>query len=142
MGDRARIVADADAAIEGGGAKPDRTLLLALRQHLPEPHMMAAIGAFAERLLEGEVLDAAEIIERADRRAAVRPVEQHAAGDFERRSRGDAIGRIPAGGLHGAEHVALVADQADIDWVAGNALSRARDHRQIGEPALMLVMAP
>ena len=35
-----------------------------------------------------------------------------------------------------------VADQPDIHGIAGNALPGARHHRQVGEPALVLVMGP
>ena len=103
---------------------------------------MAAIGAAAVRLLEREILAAAEIEQRADRRVAVGAVEQHAAGDLDRGLQRHRIGGIPAGRLHGAEHVVLVADQADIDGIAGNALRGPRHHRQIGEALLVLVMGP
>ena len=142
MGDGAGIVTDADAAIEGGIAKPDRTFLLSLIQHFPESHMMAAIGASADRLLEREVFVAAEIEQRTDGRVVVRPVQQHAARNLDRRSQRHGIGRIPAGRPHGAEHVELVADQADIDGIAGNALRGARHHRQISKAALMFVVVP
>ena len=33
------------------------------------------------------------------------------------------IGRIPAGGVHRADHVADVADQPDIQGIAGNTLA-------------------
>ena len=138
----AGVAADADAAVEGGVAEPHRPLFLALLQHLPEPHMMAAIGAATVRLLEREVLAAAEIVQVADRRVAIGPVQQHAAGDFDRRSQRDRIGGIPAGGVHGADHVPGVADQSDIDRIAGNALPGPRHHRQCREPLLVFVMGP
>ena len=138
----AGILADADAAIFGRRAEPHRALFLALVQHLPVAHMVAAIGAGADRLFEGEVLAAAEIIEIADRRVLVGAIEQHAADDLDRRFQRDRIGRIPAGRVHRADHVALVADQADIHGIAGNALRGARHHRQIGEAFLVLVMRP
>ena len=134
VGDGAGIVADADAAIEGRVAKPDRALLLALVQHLPEPHMMAAIGTVAYRLFEGEVLAPAEIEQRADGRVVIGAIEQHAADDLDGRSQRHGIGGIPAGGLHGAEHVEPVADQPDIDRIAGNALRGPRHHRQVARP--------
>jgi hypothetical protein len=59
----------------------------------------------------------------SDRRILVLTVEQHAADDFDRRFERGRIGGKPAGGMHGADHVALVTDQADIDRIAGNALS-------------------
>ena len=69
-------------------------------------------------------------------------VKQHAAGDLKGSPRRHGIGRVPAGRLHGAEHVELVADQTDIDGIAGNALCGARHHWQIGEAALMFVVVP
>src|SRR5882672_10715895 len=44
--------------------------------------------------------------------------------------------------MHGADHVALVADQAEVDRIAGNALTGERHHRKFGEPLLVLVMSP
>ncbi len=142
VGDGPGIMADADAAVEGHGAEPDRPLFLAVVQHLPEPHMMAVIGALAVRLFEREILAAVEIEQRADRRVAVGPVQQHAADDLDRGSQRHGIGGKPAGGRHRAQHVLVVADQADIDRIAGNALRGARHHRQIGEALLVLVMRP
>src|SRR5579883_2678122 len=56
MGDGAGEMADADALVEGVGAEPDGAVLLALVQHFPEADMMAAVGAFARRLLECQIL--------------------------------------------------------------------------------------
>ncbi len=44
--------------------------------------------------------------------------------------------------MHGADDVALVADQPDIDGIAGNALRGARHHVEAGEALLVLVMGP
>jgi hypothetical protein len=44
--------------------------------------------------------------------------------------------------MHRADHVALIADQADIHGIAGNALSRACHHRQIGQAFLVFIMRP
>ena len=41
MGHRAGIMAEADALVEGGGAEPNRPLLLALVQHPPQADMAA-----------------------------------------------------------------------------------------------------
>ena len=100
------------------------------------------VGAAAGRLFKSQILGPAEIEQTADRRVAVGTVEQHAADDFDRRPQRHRIGGIPAGGMHGAQHVRLVADQPDIDRIAGNALRGPRHHRQSGEPLLMLVMRP
>jgi len=96
MGNGAGVVADADAAVVGDGAEPDRPLFLALVEHLPEPHMVAVIGALAVGLFEGEVFVAAEIEQVADRRVTIGPVEQHAADDPRSRIEGHGIGGIPA----------------------------------------------
>ena len=45
--------------------------------------LVAVIGAASVRFLEGEIFPASEIIQVADRRFAIRPVEQNAADDFD-----------------------------------------------------------
>src|SRR5579871_2980817 len=64
MGDGAGEMADADALVEGNRAEPHRAVFLTLVQHLPEPHMMTAIGALAGRLFKSKVLAAAEVEDR------------------------------------------------------------------------------
>src|SRR6185436_14789868 len=54
--DRCGVFADADAAILGRRAEPDRALFFALVQRLPVTHMVAAIGAGPDRLFIGEIL--------------------------------------------------------------------------------------
>ncbi len=142
MGDRAGIVADADAAIEGRRAEPDRPLFLALIQHLPVSDVVAAIGAAANRLFERKILAAAKIIEIADRRVFVGTIEQHTADNLDRRFQRDRIGWKPARRVHRADDVLFVADQPDIHGIAGNALPGAGHHRQAGEAFLVLVMGP
>jgi clan AA aspartic protease (TIGR02281 family) len=142
MRDRAGIVADADAAIEGGVAEPHRAILGAFVENLPEADMMTMVGAAADRLLKSEILMPAEIIKFADRRGPVRAIQQYAADDFDRRFECHGIGRIPARRLHRAQNVLVVADQADIDRVAGNALRRSCHHRQARQALLVLVMGP
>ena len=142
MGHCASVAADADAAIESGVAKPDGPVLLAVVQHFPKPHVMTVIGAAAGRLLECQILAAPEIKQRADRRVAIRPVEQHATDDLDGGAQCHGIGRIPAGGMHGTQHVAGVADQPDIDRVTWNALRRHGDHGQSGEALLVFVVGP
>src|SRR3954452_17832328 len=83
VGDSAGIAADPYAAIIGYGAEPDRPLLLALVQHLPEAHVMAVVGAIADRFLECEILASVEIKQRAHRRLAIRPIQKHAAGNLD-----------------------------------------------------------
>ena len=78
----------------------------------------------------------------ADRRFAIGPVKQNAADNFDARSQRDRIGRIPRGGIHGAENIVSRSDHADIDRIAGNAVRRARYHGEIGKRLLMLVVPP
>ena len=44
--------------------------------------------------------------------------------------------------MHGAENILFIADQADIDRVAGNTLRGQRHHRQRRETLLVFVMGP
>ncbi len=69
MGDLRVVMTDADAAIEGRRAKPDRAALLAALQNAPEADMIAPVRAFADRLLEGKVLAPAVVIKMTDRRS-------------------------------------------------------------------------
>jgi hypothetical protein len=69
-------------------------------------------------------------------------IEQHAADDLDRRAQRHGIGGIPAGRVHGANNVALIADQRDVDGIARNALRGARHHRQFRQSALVLIMRP
>ena len=142
MGHRASVVADADAAVECRRAEPYRPLFLALIQHFPVPDVVAAVGAGAKRLFERKILAAAEVIEIADRRVLVGTIEQHAADDLDRRFQRDLIGRKPPGRMHRAHQILGVADQPDIDRIAGNALPGACHHRQASEAFLVLVMGP
>src|SRR4051812_41789310 len=50
MRHRAGVVADTDAAIEGGVAQPDWTAFLAVVENLPEADVMPMVGAAADRL--------------------------------------------------------------------------------------------
>src|SRR5690348_5563970 len=50
MGDRARVVAEADAAIEAGGTQPERAAIVSDRIRLPETDVVAPVGAVADRL--------------------------------------------------------------------------------------------
>src|SRR4051812_39537101 len=99
MGDRSGIGTDADTAVEGGVAEPDRPVFLALVQHLPESDMVTMVGAVADRLLESKILATAKVEQGADRRVPIRAIQQHAADDLDGRAPCHGIGRIPAGGM-------------------------------------------
>src|ERR1700750_428410 len=81
MGDLAGITAEADAAVVGDSAEPDRTAIDALFERQPEPDMVPSISAAPVRLFESQLFLFALVIERADRRIMIRPVQHHAAGD-------------------------------------------------------------
>ena len=70
-----RQVAQTHAAIEGRRAEPDGSSFLPAIQNLPEPHVLAAIGAFAIGLFESEIFRPALIKKFAYRGIPVRPVE-------------------------------------------------------------------
>src|SRR5579885_2875017 len=142
MGDARVIMAEADAAIECGRAEPDRPAFLAAFENAPEAHVIAAIGVAADRLLEGEILPPIVVIQMADRRPQIGPVEQHAADNLDARAQSDRISRIPAGRIHAAEHIRARADQADIDRVARDAACRARDHGHAGQLLFVLLLSP
>ncbi len=142
MSDAGVIMAKADAAIEGGGPKPNRAALLAMFQNAPETDVAALVGALAGRLLEGEVLPPVAVIQMAYRRLSLRTVEQNAADNLDARAQRDRIGWMPARGIHRAQHVLARSDQADIDRIAGNAGRCARDHGEAGEILLVLVAPP
>ncbi len=143
VGDGAGIMADADAAVEGRVAEPDRPLLLALVQHLPEPHMMAVIGAFAVRLFEREILAPAEIEQSAHGRVACRGGRASTlpAISIEDRNVTGSAGNQPAAFIaHKTSFSSPISPT--LIGIAGNALRGPRHHRQIGETLLVLVMGP
>ena len=109
---------------------------------LPEAHMVAAVGALADRLLEGKVLAAPLVEERADRRVAVGPVEDDAAGDLDAGLERHGVGGIPAGGGKRADRLLLGPDQPDIQRIAGNSVGGDGHHRPAAQPRLVLVMRP
>src|SRR6266699_1200344 len=142
VGNAAGISAETHASVERRVAKPYRPLFLTLIQHFPEAHMMAVVGAVADRLFECQIFAPSEIIKAADRCMLVGAIQQYAAGDLDRRSQRYGIGGIPAGRIHGAENVLVVADQTDIDRIAGNALGGPCHHRKSSKALLVFVMGP
>src|SRR5271169_3761330 len=117
MGDAGIVVAEADAAVEGRSTEPNRAALLAAFQDAPETNMVAPVGAPPDRLLKGKVLVTVVVVQMADRRMKIRAVEQNAADDLNARAQRNRIGRVPAGGIHGAEHVLPRSDESDIDRI-------------------------
>ena len=72
--------------------------------------MVTAVGALAGGFFEGEILAPVLVEQVADRRVAIGPVQHDATDDLQARAQRDRVGRIPAGRMHGADHVADVAD--------------------------------
>ena len=79
MCNRACVMANADASVEARRAKPDAPRFARSLIDVPEPDMVAPIGTFARRLLEGEVLAASIIVKIAHWRVGVGAVEQDAS---------------------------------------------------------------
>ena len=90
--------------------------------------MMAAIGALADRLFEGQILLAALEQQGADRRIGIGPVEDHALADLQAGTPRDGVGGMPAGHGESMDQLGLGPDETDIDRVAGNAIRRGRHH--------------
>ena len=90
--------------------------------------MVAAVGAVADRLFEGEILGAAFEQQAAHRRIGIGTREQNTFADVDRGPERDGVGRIPAGDGKSVDHLLLCADKSEIDRVARNALRRVRHH--------------
>ena len=117
----------ADAAVEARRAEPERRAIGGVG-HLPDPDVMAAVGAFADRLFESEILLAAVKQQGADRRVGIGPIEDHAFADLQAGAPGDRVGRMPARDGESMDELDLGADEADIDRIAGYAVDRGGDH--------------
>ena len=142
VGDLAGGVAQADAPVERHGPDPEGHAAPTQVVRLPEPDVVAVAGALARRLLEGEVLLAAEDEEGADRGVGVGPVHQDAAGDPEAAPQGHRVGGVPARVEHGPDQVVLGADQADVERVAGDALGGEGRLGGVFEGRVVLVVPP
>ncbi len=81
MRDLTGVAAQADVAVEGHGAEPDRPALLSCFEHLPKPYMVTPISTCAGGLLERKVLAPAIVELWAYRRVPVRPAQDDAAND-------------------------------------------------------------
>ena len=93
-------------------------------------------------LLEGEILAPAVVEQGADRGPRIGPVHQHAACNAKARSHGNRVGRRPADSLHGAGDVARLADQTDVEGIAGDVGGGAGHHRASRQFRLTLMMDP
>ena len=126
MGDLSGGVAQPHALVEGRGAEPGRAVLI---QFIPAPeaNMMPLARAAGHRLLEGEILFAAEQEQIAHRRIVVGAAEHGVGGDAHAACHGDRVRRVPACRLHGAHEVGLVTGEADIDRIAGVSVSGLGD---------------
>lgn len=110
MGDGARVVAQADAAIEAGGAQPEWPSVVADRIRPPEADMVAPVGTVADRLFESELLGAALEQQAAHRRVGIGPGKQDAFADVDGGPQGDGVGGVPAGDGESVHQLLLRAD--------------------------------
>src|SRR5208283_915326 len=78
-------VTQTDAAVECYRPDPQGDPASAEFLGIPEPDVVATVGAGADRLLEGEVLLPSEDEQVADGRIGVGAVKEHAVGDEETR---------------------------------------------------------
>ena len=92
---------------------------------------MALAGTARQRLLEGEVLLAAEQKEIAHRGIVIGPMQHGVGGDANAAGQGDLVGRIPPGCRHGAHELGFASDEPDIDGIAGMAVARLRQARRL-----------
>jgi hypothetical protein len=60
-------------------------------------------------------------------------VEQHAADDLDAAGQAHGVGGPPAGREQGLDHLRPVADQADVERVAGNGIGGVGDLGRGGE---------
>ena len=86
VGDLTGQVAEAAVAVVARRTEPERAAVLGTVGQ-PPADMMAVVGAVADLLLEGEILLAAEQVERAHRGVGIGAAEQHAGGDADRAAR-------------------------------------------------------
>src|SRR5436309_9421456 len=104
-------MAEADAHVEGRRPDEERNSLAAKFTGLPVAHMMPSARIAPDRLLESQVLPAAEQVEVAHGRVEVGPPEGHARGDPQAALQGDRVGRAPAGSEHRGDDILLAPDQ-------------------------------
>ncbi len=83
MGDLSRIVAQPDASVESCRTEPDRSTVITLFEGLPEPNVIPPVCTFPCRLLERVLLLLSQIVERADRRVAIRSIQYHTPDDLD-----------------------------------------------------------
>ena len=76
-----RVRANAGGDVEQ--VRAEASGVRALLKRLPEADVVAAVGTPAVGFFERELLAPALVIERTDRRIPVRPVQHHAADDFD-----------------------------------------------------------
>ena len=91
------VMAQAHPAIETHGAKPDLASLDAFFQDVPKADMVAPVGTFADRALEGQVLLSAVQVQAADVSIGVGAVEHDAEANVDAGPQRDGVGGLPAG---------------------------------------------
>lgn len=124
MRDRARVMAHANAVIELMAhanaviecyrADPEFALIRRFLRREPKANMVSATRVAMNRLLERDVFDSPENIERTYRRVRIRFAKNRAPCDAETRTQLHRRGDLPARRLHGADHFFARADQCDV----------------------------
>lgn len=109
-----------------------RDVDLRLRQALrPEAHVMALARTVADRLLEADVLAAAEEIERAEGRGRIGRVEHEGPDHAPCAFGAERVGARPAGGGKGRGELREVAHEREIDRIARQAVAGHRIGRHM-----------
>ena len=125
-------VAGPDASVEGRGAAPDGPVLISVVPP-PEANMMPFARTAGHGLLEGEILFAAEQEQIAHRRIVIGAIKHGIGGNAHAARHGDRICRKPACRMHGPHERVLVADQRDVDRIAGMPVAGLRTALKFGE---------
>jgi hypothetical protein len=110
-------VAQAHAFVECRRAQPEWAAIFPFFG-APKSHVMPLTRAVTDRLLESQILLAAEKIKSAYRRFVVRAAENGIHHDADTASERDSIRRVPSCCRHRADDLRFRADKADIQGVA------------------------
>ena len=119
-------IAETNASVESCRAKPEGPIILGFLR-TPEPDMMSLPRAVSDRLLEGEILLAAEKKQTAHGSPVIRPAENRIHHNTDAAAQCNRVGRIPSGGGHGLDQLLFGANESDIDGITGVAVGRARE---------------
>lgn len=94
----------------------------------------------AERQFVRQILNPPFVVERADGRIAIGPVEQDGTDDRDAGAQRYRIGGEPAGRMHRSRELCLGAHDADVQRIARNVLRGTRHHRSPCKTTLMFVV--